>query len=93
VVTATPVPVAGPQLFPNPFHPDSGETFHLGNISPGLRVNIYNIIGEFVVGFTSKGNPTEDRWDGLNANGVRVVTGIYFLQVDGKIYRVAVVRG
>jgi hypothetical protein len=92
VVTATPVPVTGPQLFPNPFHPDRAETFHLGNVPAGVRVNIYNIIGEFVIGFTTKGNATADNWDGLNANGVRVVTGIYFLQIDGKVYRVAVVR-
>ena len=92
VVTPTINPNTGAQLFPNPFHPDRGETFHLGNVAPGLRVNIYNIIGEFVIGFTTKGNPTDDRWDSLNANGVRVVTGIYFLQIDGHVYRVAVVR-
>ncbi len=92
VVTPTLNPGAGAQLYPNPFHPDRGETFHLGNVAAGLPVKIYDIIGEYVVGFTTKGNPTEDRWDSLNANGVRVVTGIYFLEIDGKIYRVAVVR-
>jgi hypothetical protein len=92
VLTATPVAAAGVQLFPNPFHPDRGESFHLGNVAPGLRVSIYNIIGEPVISFTSKGSPAQDRWDGLNANGVQVVTGIYFLNMGGKTYRIAVVR-
>ena len=92
VVTATINAGSSAQLYPNPFHPDRGETFHLGNVKPGLQVKIYNIIGEFVIGFTTQGNPAADRWDSLNANGVRVVTGIYFLEIDGKVYRVAVVR-
>ena len=83
----------GAQLFPNPFHPDQGEVFHLGNIPEGEKVVIYNMIGEHVYSFRTKGNPGFDVWDGLNLNGVRVVTGIYFLVVKGKVYRVAVVRG
>ncbi len=92
VLTATKTPGGEIQVYPNPFHPDRGEVFHLGNVPPGLRANIYNIIGEYVFGITTKGDPSLDRWDGMNANKVKVVTGMYFLQINGKIYRLAVLR-
>jgi|GEM_PF-5014114 hypothetical protein len=81
----------GPQIFPNPFHPDQGEVFHLGNVPVGNEIYIYNMIGQFVRKFTI--TSSTNSWDGLNANGVRVVTGIYFVVIQNKIYRVAVVRG
>jgi hypothetical protein len=80
----------GPQIFPNPFHPDQGEVFHLGNVPVGNEIYIYNMIGQFVRKFTI--TATTNSWDGLNANGVKVVTGIYFVVIQNKIYRVAVVR-
>ncbi len=91
----SPVPTAAPaalQLFPNPFHPDRGEFFHVGNLPAGVQISIYNLIGETVYRFTSKGNAALDRWDGVNSNGVQVVTGVYILEADHKVYRLAVVR-
>jgi len=87
------VNVAAPaQLFPNPYHPDQG-LFHLGNVAAGLNVGIYNMIGQKVRSFSTVGNPAMDTWDGNNANGVKVVTGIYFMVIQGNVYRLAVVRG
>ena len=80
----------GPQIYPNPFHPDNGEVFHLGNVPVGNEIYIYNMIGQFVRKFTITG--ATNSWDGSNANGVKVVTGIYFVVIQNKIYRVAVVR-
>jgi hypothetical protein len=93
-VTNTQVIVAGgPQIYPNPFHPDQGQVFHLGNVPVGNEIYIYNMIGQFVRKFTiTSASGTGNAWDGLNANGVKVVTGIYFVVIQNKIYRVAVVR-
>ena len=80
------------QLFPNPYHADQG-LFHLGNVPPGQDVSIYDMIGQKVRSFTTVGNPLMDTWDGNNSNGVKVVTGVYFVVIQGNVYRLAVVRG
>jgi hypothetical protein len=93
-ITPTPTDVPpGPtaQLYPNPFNPDK-ELFYLGNVKAGAQMNIYNLIGEKVYQVRLQGNPNLDFWDGLNSNGVKVVTGIYFVVIDGQVYRLAVVR-
>jgi len=79
------------QLYPNPFNPDK-ELFYLGNVPANEKMTIYNLIGERVYSVTLKGNPNADYWDGLNSNGVKVVTGIYFVVIQGNVYRLAVVR-
>ena len=87
-------PTIGTQIYPNPYNPDKGEFFHLGNVPAGETMTIYNMIGELVYSQRLKGNPALDTWDGLNNNGVKVVTGIYFLVVSGnkQVLRLAVVR-
>ncbi len=94
VVTQTLNPNQNAQIYPNPFNPDRGEVFHLGNVPAGETLTIYNLIGEFVYSSKIKGNPALDVWDGMNANGIRVVTGIYFITISGssQIYRMAVLR-
>jgi hypothetical protein len=91
-LTPTNTPV-GPdaQLYPNPFNPDK-ELFYLGNVPAGAQMTIYNLIGERVYNLKLKGDPNFDHWDGLNNNGVKVVTGIYFVVIDGNVHRLAVVR-
>lgn len=91
VVTSAVVVGIPAQLYPNPFNPDK-ELFYLGNVPAGSQMNIYNLIGEKVYSVRLQGNPSLDYWDGLNNNGVKVVTGIYFVVIDGNVYRLAVVR-
>lgn len=94
IVTQTLDPNQNAQIYPNPFNPDRGEVFRLGNVPAGETMTIYNLIGEFVYSAKIRGNPALDAWDGMNANGIRVVTGIYFITISGssKIYRMAVLR-
>ena len=82
----------GAKLWPNPLYPDRGEVFHLGNVTAGSTWTVYDMIGKFVRKGTTTGDPAIDVWNGLNANGVEVTTGIYILVLDGHLYRVAVVR-
>lgn len=91
IVTNTVVVGVPAQLYPNPFNPDK-ELFYLGNVPANERMNIYNLIGERVYTVVLRGNPAYDFWDGLNSNGVKVVTGIYFVVIQGNVYRLAVVR-
>lgn len=96
-ITLTPTVGKGPgtQIYPNPFNPDKGEVFHIGNIAAGDQMKIYNMIGELVYSLKLKGNLYQDVWNGDNNNGVKVVTGVYFLVLSGstnQIFRVAVVR-
>jgi hypothetical protein len=93
-VPAQAAPGAAALIYPNPYNPDKGEVYHLGNVAAGETLTIYNMIGELVYSQKLKGNPSLDTWDGLNNNGVKVVTGIYFLVVSGskQTQRLAVVR-
>ncbi len=91
VITNTVIVGVPAQLYPNPFNPDR-ELFYLGNVPAGATMNIYNLIGEKVYSVGLKGNPALDFWDGLNSNGVKVVTGVYFVVIQGNVYRLAVVR-
>jgi hypothetical protein len=103
--TLTPVPTAVPvpgkaQVYPNPFHPDRGECFRIGNVPANTSMKIYDMVGALVYSRTIPGNSTAcvDNWDGFNNNGQKVVTGLYqvlltFPDGTNTIYRVAVIRG
>ncbi|MCD4830167.1 MAG: hypothetical protein K8R90_12125 [Candidatus Cloacimonetes bacterium] len=87
---------------PNPFRPDSGETFVIANGEEGSmpigdwQCRIYDIAGELVLTLD------EDRyyqfsWDGNNAVGRQCSSGIYFYVIydgDGRTRRgtVALIR-
>ncbi|MGH7441181.1 MAG: hypothetical protein ACREKE_00755 [bacterium] len=91
--TFTPNPGGGGHFWPNPFYPDRNtRLFHLGDVAPGQKWQVFNMIGQLVWQSTTEGNPDYDVWDGRNSNGVEVTTGVYLLYMDGKIYRFAVVR-
>ncbi|MEA1986798.1 MAG: choice-of-anchor Q domain-containing protein [Candidatus Marinimicrobia bacterium] len=81
--------------YPNPFNPSIHFVFQLPQ--PGLvKINIYNILGQKVVTLVNKIMP-EGRhyitWFGINANGVSVSSGVYFVNyfIDcgsaGSIYK------
>ena len=75
--------------YPNPFNPETWIPYHLA-ISTDVRINIYNAQGILVraltLGHQSAGYYTSRSraayWDGRNALGERVASGIYFYQLQ-----------
>ena len=74
------------QNYPNPFNPNTAITFILPEKS-NIRVNIFDVTGrqvrQLMEGLMDKGKHAL-YWNGINSNGVRVSSGVYFysLQVD-----------
>ena len=76
------------QNYPNPFNPETWIPYQLSEDSP-VSVHIYNTTGRLIrtlsLGFQSAGfyNSRESAayWDGRNALGERVASGIYFYQL------------
>ena len=80
--------------YPNPFNPETWIPYHLAT-STDVKINIYNAQGVLVrvltLGHQSAGYYTRRSraayWDGKNALGERVASGIYFyqLEADGNL--------
>ena len=76
--------------YPNPFNPETWIPYHLANPST-VRITIYNpqgvIIRRLDLGHQQSGYYTHRSraayWDGRNAFGERVASGIYFYQFQG----------
>ena len=75
--------------YPNPFNPETWIPYHLAE-STDVKVNIYNaqgtLVRELTLGHQSAGYYTSRSraayWDGRNALGERVASGIYFYQLE-----------
>ena len=75
--------------YPNPFNPETWIPYHLAT-STDVKINIYNAQGVLVcvltLGHQSAGYYTSRSraayWDGRNALGERVASGIYFYQLE-----------
>ena len=75
--------------YPNPFNPETWIPYHLANGSD-VQIVIYNTHGVIIqrldLGYQSEGYYTNRSraayWDGRNAYGERVASGIYFYQMQ-----------
>ena len=75
--------------YPNPFNPETWIPYHLAK-SSDVRITIYDVRGSVVrhlgLGHLSPGYYTSRNraayWDGRNAVGERVASGIYFYQLE-----------
>ncbi|MFH2034991.1 MAG: Ig-like domain-containing protein [Candidatus Zixiibacteriota bacterium] len=76
------------QNYPNPFNPTTTIKFSLP-MAMNTTIEIYNILGEKVAtvfdGFGSAGTNTVI-WDGNDANGNSVASGIYFYRMTAEDY-------
>ena len=74
--------------YPNPFNPETWIPYHLANTTD-VKINIYDaqgkLVRELLLGHQSAGYYTSRSraayWDGRNALGERVASGIYFYQL------------
>ena len=82
------------QNYPNPFNPETWIPYQLSEDSP-VSVSIYDTTGQLIrtlsLGFQSAGfyNSRERAayWDGRNALGERVASGIYFYQLTTPAFQ------
>ena len=86
-VRAVPAQFALHQNFPNPFNPETTITYDLAEGSD-VRLEIYNVMGQLVhtlVAGEQAAGRYQARWDGADAFGRQVASGIYFyrVQTDG----------
>ena len=76
------------QNYPNPFNPTTSITFKLKQASD-VQLIVFNMLGQNII---TLANQTLDagthtvQWDGTNASGSQVVSGIYFYQIETKQY-------
>jgi len=77
------------QNYPNPFNPETWVPYRLSTAGD-VTINIYNVAGQLVrtleMGYREAGSYTvKERaayWDGRNATGERVASGVYFYNIQ-----------
>lgn len=75
--------LSAPKAFPNPLRPSLGHTaVTFVNLPAGSRVRVYTLVGELVRDLTASGAGLAS-WDGKNASGVRVASGVYAVFIQG----------
>jgi hypothetical protein len=85
------MPVGGIELglnVPNPFNPKTSIVFMLPSLQH-VQVDVYDAAGRFVTRlFDGTGRVGENRleWDGTNAKGQRVVSGVYYYKLTAGKY-------
>lgn len=77
-------PVVVNQNYPNPFNAGTRISFTLSKSSE-VRVDIYNILGQKVIELMNEfrhTGPVVMEWDGRDANGSAVASGIYYYRIE-----------
>ncbi len=80
------------QNYPNPFNPSTTIEYYLTQRAT-VTVDIYNILGQRIRRLRDRLQPAGDhqiQWDGTNANGERVGSGLYFCRVQAGNQAVAI---
>jgi hypothetical protein len=71
------------QNYPNPFNPSTEIKFDLPEAVP-VKLMVYNVLGQHVVTLVDEvrnAGRISIPWDGKNANGLDVATGMYIYQI------------
>jgi len=74
------------QNFPNPFNPSTSITFMVPT-KDHVRLSVYNLLGQEVKVLVDKELPAgtySARWEGTDAQGNRLVSGVYFYRMVTK---------
>jgi hypothetical protein len=84
------------RAFPNPMRPSEGHTFMtFADLPAEARLRIYTLVGEFVKELNASASGVAS-WDGTNASGRSVASGVYYVLAEGagekKTFKVAVQR-
>jgi hypothetical protein len=69
---------------PNPFNPSTTITFDVPEVGGQVTIDVFDISGRFVTRLAEKNYPpgvVSVTWDGSDARGARVATGVYFCRM------------
>jgi ligand-binding sensor domain-containing protein len=88
--------LADAHVYPNPFRPRSGhQDIRLDGLPSRVNVCVYDLTGRLLRNLGTVGN-RDKVWDGTDANGHAVPTGVYLLKLEAhnasSIKKVAVIR-
>jgi len=80
--TRTPIPCRAIQVYPNPYRPARavGGTCKFSGLESSDRIKLFTISGEKI--FDKTGLNGRFDWDGTNASGGKVATGVYLWIID-----------
>ena len=73
---------------PNPFNPSTMIEFSLARTTH-VELSVYNVLGQKVVtlvGGEMEAGPHQVTWDGTDANGDEVASGIYLYRIDTEAF-------
>ncbi len=74
--------------YPNPFNPETAINFALNEAGP-VRIDIFNIKGQYVKTLVNEHLEAAYYsivWDGKDANGINVSSGVYFYKMNAGKY-------
>jgi hypothetical protein len=83
-------------VYPNPYNPNKGSRmFYVDNVVDQTKIYIYAMDGSLVKDGVFNSNQGRFAWNGLNKNGTKVVSGLYYLVLESpsgetKTFRIIV---
>ena len=83
---STPDAMGLSQNYPNPFNPSTVINYALP-VKSTVRLTIYNVLGQEVIRLADENQNAgyyAARWDGVNAAGNPVTTGLYFYKLEAR---------
>ncbi len=80
------------KIYPNPFKPLDGDfstgDYNTGikfiNLTPKVKIKIYNIAGEFICTLNEENGDGIFVWNGMNENNDKLSSGIYIIYMQNK---------
>ena len=70
--------------YPNPFNPEITISFNLLKYTKNSQINIYNSKGQRVKQYEASQYDSSIIWNGIDENGRRVSSGIYFVTMNSN---------
>ncbi len=85
--------IAQAHVYPNPYNPDKGSRmFYVDNVPDKTKIYIYAMDGTLVKDGVFNSVDRRFAWNGLNKNGSRVVSGLYYLVLEDPAGNTRVLR-
>ncbi len=84
---SAPAPKSALSSYPNPFNPTTTINYEL-TAAQNIRLRVYDVSGKLVRTLVAGARPAgagSVTWDGMDADGQRASSGVYFVQLAGEV--------